>query len=343
MMEKIRQLKEKAFTETRQAKGPEETEKIWRRYLGRQDGQLTIILRGLKNLSLEQKRQVGAFANQVKKEIEDFLNERKQGDVSSVRRGKDFCLLPGKAANYGHLHPLTRMRDEVADIFSSMGFEIWEGEEVQTDYYNFESLNIPAGHPARDMWDTFYLQPLSGEKKKERLLLMTHTSAMQVRIMKQRKPPLRACVIGRCFRHEATDASHEHTLYQVEGFMVDENVTVANLVHVLRNFLNVLFDREVRIRMRPSYFPFTEPSFEVDFACLNCQGKGCPVCKQTGWVEILGSGMIHPAVFKHAGYPAGKYTGFAFGVGLDRLAMMKYKISDIRLFHGGDLRFVKQF
>ncbi|MDD4995891.1 MAG: phenylalanine--tRNA ligase subunit alpha [Patescibacteria group bacterium] len=344
MIEKIRQLKDKAIQEIKQSKGPIEMEKIWRKYLGRQGGELTRILRGLKDLSINERPKIGSFANQTKKEIEDFLNEKKQnqGNFSEKNKENSNYLLPGKKIDYGHLHPLTQIRYEIADIFSSLGFEILEGPEVETDYYNFEALNIPAGHPARDMWDTFYLKS-EERKNKNKWLLRTHTSTMQVRVMEKNKPPLKICVIGRCFRHEATDASHEHTLHQVEGFIVDKEITVANLIYVLKNFLNALFNREVKIRLRPSYFPFTEPSFEVDFACLNCQGKGCPVCKHTGWVEILGSGMIHPKVFQYAGYPKGKYTGFAFGMGLDRLAMMKYQIDDIRLFHSGDLRFINQF
>ncbi len=340
MIEKIKQLKNKAVQEISRIKEQSEIERLWHKYLGRQDGELTKILRSLKDLSIVERPKIGSFANQVKREIEDFLNKKKQsyGNLTE-EKGESFDFtLPGEKIEYGHLHPLTQIRYEVAEIFSSMGFEILEGPELETDYYNFEALNIPAGHPARDMWDTFYIKSVKGDK-----LLRTHTSPMQVRVMEERKPPLRMCVIGRCFRHEATDASHEHTLHQVEGFVVDKEITIANLIHILRNFLNILFNQKVKIRLRPSYFPFTEPSFEVDFACLNCGGRGCPVCKYTGWVEILGSGMIHPKVFKHAGYPRGKYTGFAFGVGLDRLAMMKYKIDDIRLFHGGDLRFINQF
>jgi len=343
-MEKIKQLKDRAFKEIEKIKNTAEIEKVWRKYLGRQDGGLTKILRGLKDLPMAERPKVGSFANQVKKEIEDFLNGKKQTRGKVKKENGEFLdfTLPGRKTGYGYVHPLTQMRDEVAGIFSSMGFEVLEGPELETDYYNFESLNIPAGHPARDMWDTFYVKSKGGNQK-SRLLLRTHTSPMQVRVMEKRKPPLRICVIGRCFRHEATDASHEHTLHQVEGFVVDKEITVANLIYTLKTFLDVLFGRKVKIRLRPSYFPFTEPSFEVDFACLNCQGKGCPVCRNTGWVEILGSGMIHPKVFEHAGYPKKKYTGFAFGVGLDRLVMMKYKIDDIRWLHSGDLRFIRQF
>jgi len=340
MKDKIQQLKIKVLKEISEIKNESGTEEIWRKYLGRQDGELTKILKGLKDLSEKEKPEIGSLANQIKKEIEDSLMKKRNSFCYSSSFKRDFFdfSLPGKNINYGHLHPLTQIKNELGEIFSSMGFKVLQGLELEKDYYNFEALNIPQGHPARDMWDTFYLKD---SKKTE--LLRTHTSAMQVRVMEKEKPPLRVCVMGRCFRNEATDASHEHTLYQIEGFVVDENITVANLIDTLKSFLKALFGKEVKIRLRPSYFPFTEPSFEVDFACLNCQGKGCQVCQKTGWVEILGSGMIHPKVFEFAGYPKGKYTGFAFGVGIDRLAMMRYKIDDIRWFHSGDLRFIRQF
>ncbi len=340
MIEEIKQLKSKALEQIDQVSNGADLDKVWRQYLGRQNGELTKVLRGLKDLPANEKPKVGTLANQVKQEIDQAIDNKKRELSSSGSKVKGAALdftLPGKKIEFGHLHPLTQGKQMVADIFSSMGFEVLEGPEVETDYYNFEALNIPKGHPARDMWDTFYIKSKKGE------LLRTHTSPMQIRVMEKRKPPLKVCVIGKCFRHEATDASHEHTLYQIEGFAVDKEISVANLIYTLKTFLNALFKTNVKIRLRPSYFPFTEPSFEVDFACLNCKGKGCPVCSQTGWVEILGSGMIHPEVFKHAGYAKGKYTGFAFGVGLDRLIMMKHKIDDIRLLHSGDLRFIRQF
>ncbi|MBL7141709.1 phenylalanine--tRNA ligase subunit alpha [Patescibacteria group bacterium] len=354
MIDQIKQLKSKALIEISQAKDLSSLDKIWRKYLGRQDGQLTKILRSIKDLSKEEKFKVGALANEVKGKIEKSVNQKKHqlltiNNQQSTVSSQLSITLPGKKIELGRLHPLTQARYKVAEIFSSMGFEILEGRELETDYYNFEALNIPEGHPARDMWDTFYVKskrsnhPQPTKNQKSKLLLRTHTSPMQVRVMEKKKPPLKVCVIGKCFRHEATDASHEHTLYQIEGFVVDKEISVANLIYTLKSFLNVLFKREVKIRLRPSYFPFTEPSFEMDFACLNCQGKGCPACSQTGWVEILGSGMIHPKVYEYAGYPKDVYTGFAFGVGLDRLVMMKHKIDDIRWFHRGDLRFIKQF
>ncbi len=356
MEDQIQQLKENALKKVAEAKDSAFLEIVWRKYLGRKDGQLNKILRGIKDLSAEEKPKIGGLANQAREEIEEKIEEKRHELAGSGQSaaGEDIDItLPGKKPEIGHLHPHTQLRAEVARIFCSMGFEILEGKELETDYYNFEAINIPEGHPARDMWDTFWIRQKknkgkntkSGKRNKDegKLLLRTHTSAMQVRVMEKQKPPLRVCVIGKCFRHEATDASHEHTLYQIEGFVVDKEITVANLIYTLKNFLDALFGQSVRVRLRPSYFPFTEPSFEMDFACLNCGGKGCPACSQTGWVEILGCGMINPKVYESAGYPKGAYTGFAFGVGLDRLAMMKHKIDDIRWFHSGDLRFIKQF
>lgn len=383
MFDKIEKLKINALKEIKKARSESSLESIWRKYLGRKDGGLTKLLRNIKDLAERDRPKVGAFANKARVEIEqDITNRRQQLSIppdqiskknlggqinhqSSIINQVDITL-PGKKIKYGHLHLLTQVRYKVAEIFSSMGFEILEGRELETDYYNFETLNIPAGHPARDMWDTFWLRQnhksetinnkqkgsnskVYSSKLKGNLLLRTHTSAMQVRIMEKQKPPIRTCVIGKCFRNEATDVSHEHTLYQIEGFIVDKNITVANLIYTLNTFLNILFGQKVKVRLRPSYFPFTEPSFEMDFACLNCHGsalyerQGCSVCGQSGWVELLGCGMIHPHVFKSAGYPRGKYTGFAFGAGLDRIIMMKHKINDIRWLHSGDLRFLRQF
>jgi phenylalanyl-tRNA synthetase alpha chain len=340
MLKKIKELRVKAQEQIEQTTNPDQLKEIRQEYLGRKKGKLTQLLRGLKDLSPTEKPKAGALANQAKNEIENLINQKLQECSLAQEKNQETFIdftLPGKQINYGHLHPLTQVKNELSDIFYSMGYQILEGPEIETDYYNFEALNIPPGHPARDMWDTFYL------KSKKRELLKTHTSPMQVRVMEKQTPPLKVCVFGRCFRHEATDASHEHTLHQMEGFVVDKNINVANLIDTLKVFLQSLFGTKIKIRLRPSYFPFTEPSFEVDFACLNCQGKGCPVCNQTGWVEILGAGMIHPQVFKSVGYPAGKYTGFAFGLGLDRLTLMRYQIDDIRWFHSGDLRFIRQF
>ena len=294
----------------------------------------------------QERKNIGQAANQVKQELLARVNQAKSkfGSPGSGGKSQLDVTLPGVPLPKGHLHPLTLLKREVSQAFRSMGFAIYEGPDVDNEYYAFESLNIPATHPARDIWDTFWVKNGNRDKEKSgRWLLRPHTSSMQVRIMEKNEPPVRAVVIGRCFRHEATDASHEHTFYQVEGFAVDEAISIANLTSTLKSLLSSLFQQKVKVRLRPSYFPFVEPGFELDFGCLNCQGKGCSVCSRTGWVELLGCGMIHPRVLEYAGYPKGKYTGFAFGLGLDRLAMMKHRIGDIRLFHSGDLRFLNQF
>ncbi|MGC9048965.1 MAG: phenylalanine--tRNA ligase subunit alpha [Patescibacteria group bacterium] len=347
MFEELKKFREKVLKEIEKSQDLEFLEEIWRKYLGRK-GKLREYSLKLKNLSDKERARFGKLINDIKQETETAIADKKNQliNLQTCKPETIDVTLPGKKLEYGHLHPHSQMKYQVAEIFHSMGFEILEGPEVENDYYNFESLNIPEGHPARDMWDTFYVKSEIRNPKSEtnsKLLLRTHTSAMQVRVMEKKKPPLKICVIGKCYRHEATDASHEHTLYQIEGFAVDEQISVANLIYTLKSFLTVLFGQEVKVRLRPSYFPFTEPSFEMDFGCLNCGGRGCPACGGTGWVEMLGCGMIHPKVFEYAGYPKGVYTGFAFGVGLDRLVMMRHKIDDIRWFHGGDLRFLQQF
>lgn len=246
---------------------------------------------------------------------------------------------PGKKFWRGGLHPLTLLQRDMERIFSQLGFTVADGPEVETERYNFDALNIPADHPARDMWDTFWLR----QSEKQKLLLRTHTSPGQVRFLENHQPPLRIIIPGRVFRYEATDATHEIQFYQLEGLMVGKDISVANFKHVISSFFGKLFNREVAIRLRPSYFPFVEPGFEVDMSCVFCSGKGCGVCKQTGWLEMAGAGMVHPHVYKAAGLSPNDWQGFAFGMGVDRIAMMKYRIPDIRLFYSGDLRFLKQF
>ncbi|MBL7053622.1 phenylalanine--tRNA ligase subunit alpha [Patescibacteria group bacterium] len=346
MINKIEAIKKKAIEEIDKAKNIELLAKIWRKYFGRKNGELSNILRDIKNIPKNRRKEVGSFANKSKLIIENNIASKKQELSLSTKSSlidKIDITLPGKNIDFGHLHPITQIRRKVSEIFSSMGFEILEGYELETDYYNFEALNIPAGHPARDMWDTFWLSEDKNSKKKDKFLLRTHTSPMQARVMEKKDPPLRVIVPGRCFRPEATDASHEHTFYQLEGFVVDEDITISNLIYTLRSFLSSLFKESIEVRLRPGYFPFVEPGFELDFQCVFCKGRGCSVCKKTGWVELIPCGMIHPKVFEHAGYKKGKYTGFAFGAGLDRVVMMKARIDDIRWFHKGDLRFIKQF
>lgn len=236
----------------------------------------------------------------------------------------------------GHLHPITHVIRETVDIFSKLGFQVVEGPEIETEYYNFDALNIPKNHPARDLWDTFWLK--DGGK-----LLRTHTSPVQIRYMEKNKPPFAIIAPGKVFRYEATDATHEAQFYQVEGLMIGEDISLANLKGILASFFESLFKKNIEVRFRPSYFPFVEPGVEIDMSCFNCEGKGCFVCKQTGWIEIMGAGMVHPKVLINMGIDSRVYQGFAFGGGIDRLAMLKYGIDNVRLFYSGDLRLVNQF
>lgn len=344
-------LKKRALEEVSRARDLKKLEAIYKKYLGKK-GELTQVLRSLKNLPERERKKRGELANQLKQALERAIKRQgKKFQVSGVEVQEKWLdvTLPGRRPRVGHLHPLTKVRQATEEIFQSMGFSVVEGPEIETEYYNFDALNIPPEHPARDMWDTFWLRQNESKnqkakiKKSDKLLLRTHTSPMQVRYMEKNNPPLRIIVPGRCFRHEATDASHEMQFYQLEGLMVDREVSAANFKAVIKEFFRLFFKKETAIRLRPSFFPFTEPSFEVDMSCLNCGGRGCSACSRGGWMEMMGAGMVHPNVFKAAGYSPRQWQGFAFGMGLDRLAMMKYKIDDIRLFYSGDLRFLKQF
>lgn len=333
----LNQVKNQALQEVDACSSLEQLENLRIKYLGRKS-QLSQTLRSLKNLPEEEKKIFGKFANDIRVQIEQKFGQKTRDlhQKSPAPASVDISE-PGLIPNIGHLHPLTQVQEEVESIFRSMNFEVHEGPELVSDFYNFEALNFPKGHAVRDSQDTFFI------KEKPDHLMRTHTSNMQVAIMEKRKPPLRVIVPGRCFRNEATDASHEHTFYQCEGFVVDEKISIANLIYTLKAFLSAYFKRDIKIRLRPGYFPFVEPGFELDYNCSICGGKGCSVCKQTGWVELIPCGMIHPKVFEFAGYPAGKYTGFAFGMGLTRLVMMKYNINDIRLLMSADLKFLNQF
>ena len=334
-------LKNKAQKDINLAKDLKELDEIFRKYLG-EKGELRQILHSLKDLPQLKRKETGKLANQIKKEIEEILKKKKsniQNLISNIQKQEWVDItIPGKKLVLGHLHPLTQVKKEVEEIFQSMGFSVVEGPEIENEWYNFDALNIPKDHPARDMWDTLYL-------KNPKLLLRTHTSPVQVRFMEKNQPPLRIIVLGRVYRHEATDASHEINFYHVEGLMVDEKgkVNAANFKAIIEEFFSRFFRKRVEIRLRPSYFPFTEPSFEIDVSCPICNGRGCPACKNSGWVETLGAGMVHPNVIKNSGLDQKIWQGFAFGIGMDRLAMMKYKINDIRLFYSGDLRFLQQF
>ena len=314
----------------------------WRtRYLGRERGELTAILKGLGKLPGDQRKAIGQAANQVKTELEQAMAERGQAlrgaeQVAALERERIDVTLPGRRSPRGHYHPLTLVTQEIARIFALMGFQVIEGPEVENDYYNFQALNMPPDHPARDMQDTFWIAP--GE-----VLLRTQTSPNQIRIMETTRPPVRAIVPGRVYRNEAIDASHEAVFHQVEGILIDETCTMATLRGVLTRFAQEMFGADRKLRFRPSYFPFTEPSAEFDMDCVTCGGTGCRVCKYSGWLEMGGSGMVDPRVLRGVGYDPARYRGFAFGLGIERIAMLRYGIDDIRLFSSNDLRFLRQF
>jgi phenylalanyl-tRNA synthetase alpha chain len=339
--ESILHIKKHALEDIEKAGSDQELFDLRVKYLGRKS-EFNNILKNLKNLSSEEKRVIGPLANSVKNEIEEAISkaEKKAKFSINFKAEKIDVTIPGKKMKHGHLHPMSKVQNEIEDIFTAMGFEIAEGPEVETEWYNFDALNIPKDHPARDAWDTFFIK---AQSDKEKLVLRTHTSPVQIRYMQKHKPPFRIIAPGRCFRNEATDAGHEHTFHQFEALVVGDDINAGHLKFIAKEFFSRYFKQDVGVRLRPSFFPFTEPSFEFDISCTVCQSKGCSTCKGTGWVEIAGAGMVNQAVFQAAGYPRNKYQGFAWGFGLERLVMMKYKIDDIRLFQSGDLRFIKQF
>ncbi|MGC9971466.1 MAG: phenylalanine--tRNA ligase subunit alpha [Bryobacteraceae bacterium] len=321
------------------AGGPEELEPVRVEVLGRK-GALAQISRQMGQLAPEERGRIGKLLNAVKEGLEAALEARKASfDEQALAARLDAewvdLTLPAPGPRSGSLHPITQIQTEIEDLFTSMGFAVLGGPEVETEYHNFDALNIPADHPARDMQDTFWLTDGN--------LLRTHTSPVQVRGMQRLGPPLRMIAPGRLFRNEEVDASHEHTFYQVEGMIVDREVSVAHLIYFMKSLLSHVFRREVTVRLRPGYFPFVEPGFELDIHCLICGGSGCPVCKQSGWVEQVGCGLVHPNVLRMSRIDPEEWNGFAFGLGLTRLAMMRYGIDDIRLLQSGDLRFLKQF
>jgi phenylalanyl-tRNA synthetase alpha chain len=343
MESKLAKLRDEALSAVTSANGIDALEDIRIKYLGRK-GSLTLILRSLGNIPPEQRASIGKLSNEYKYAIESALEQKKNELTKTESRDliqKQWIDLTLDSVNsterekLGRLHPISQMQYEIEDIFSSIGFEILDGPEVETDYYNFEALNIPQNHPARDMQDTFWTEDGN--------LLRTHTSAIQIRGMEKVKPPFRIVGPGRVFRYESTDASHENTFYQIEGMMVDRDINVANLIYVMKELLKEIFHRDVTVRLRPGYFPFVEPGFELDIQCLICNGAGCSVCKQSGWVELLPCGLVHPNVLSMGGIDPEEWSGFAFGLGLNRLVMMKYGINDIRHFLSGDIRFLKQF
>ncbi|MDR3236882.1 MAG: phenylalanine--tRNA ligase subunit alpha [Spirochaetia bacterium] len=343
MKEELEKIKDNTLKEISSSAAIDDIEAIRVRVLGRK-GELTAILRSLGKLSHEERSETGKRSNEIKAELEDAIEKRKS-ELGSAAISKliqsewiDLTLnSPGSTSlrAHGHIHPISQMQYEIEDIFSSMGFEVLDGPEPELEYYNFEALNIPKHHPARDMQDTFWTEDGN--------LLRTHTSAIQIRGMEKKEPPFRIVGPGRVFRYESTDASHENTFYQVEGMMIDKNISVANLIFVMKELLREVFRQDVKVRLRPGYFPFVEPGFELDISCLICGGKGCGVCKQSGWVELLPCGLVHPNVLKFGGIDPDKWSGFAFGLGLNRLVMMRYGITDIRHFLSGDIRFLNQF
>jgi phenylalanyl-tRNA synthetase alpha chain len=334
--EPVKDLETAALQEIRRAGSPEDVELLRVKYLGRK-GALTSVLRSLGQLDPKVRRRIGQEANQAKATLEAALEQAlstlKEAARQAAAANVDVTL-PGRRLPRGRLHPLNQIMAEVCDIFLHLGFESVSGPEVELDWYNFEALNLPPDHPARDMQDTFYFN--------DKVLLRTHTSPMQIRTMEQRQPPVRIIAPGKVYRRDS-DITHSPMFHQVEGLLVDRGVTFADLKGVLTAFVHQMFGPEVGVRFRPSYFPFTEPSAEVDIECVICRGDGCRVCKTTGWLEVLGSGMVHPAVFEAVGYDPEIYTGFAFGLGIERIAMLKYGIDDIRLFFDNDLRFLRQF
>jgi len=337
-VEDLLSLRDSFHKESESVTSLPELQQLKVKYLGKK-GLVTEKLKTLSAIAPEQRPAYGKTVNELKQHIEqeiirvELLLKQEEYQKSILTEALDVTL-PGKYTPFGREHPIHKVLSEITGIFSSMGFEVEEGPEVELDYYNFEALNIPKNHPARDMQDTFYIS--------DEVVLRTHTSPVQIRVMEKRKPPLKIIAPGKVYRCDA-DISHTPMFHQVEGFMVDTDIAFSDLKGVLQLFIHSMFTAETPVRFRPSYFPFTEPSAEVDIGCIFCSGKGCRVCKQTGWLEILGAGMIHPRVFEYVGYDPEMYTGFAFGMGVERITMLKFGIDDIRLFFENDLRFLRQF
>lgn len=341
MKERLLELKKEALAKIDAARSLKELQDVRVAYLGKK-GPITEVLRGMSKLSPEERPIVGQYANEVRNEIAEQI-EKKQAELKELEIQKRLeeetidVTLPGRPVRMGNHHPLTAVIEEIEDLFIGMGYQIAEGPEVETDYYNFEALNLPKNHPARDMQDSFYI---TGE-----ILLRTQTSPIQARTMEKHKGvgPVKIICPGKVYRRDNDDATHSHQFTQIEGLVVDENIRMSDLKGTLTLFAKKIFGEEREIRLRPSFFPFTEPSVEMDISCFKCGGDGCNVCKGTGWIEILGAGMVHPNVLEMSGFDSKKYTGFAFGMGPERIAMLKYGIEDIRHFYQNDIRFLKQF
>ena len=335
MKEKIEQLNKGFLEDISKASSADEIEAVRVKYLGRK-GEIATLTGMFPSVPKEEKANIGQALNRLKKYVQETLKE-KETSVSRSARHKEMVDVTLDAAEktIGSIHPITKTLERINEIFMSLGFKIEEGPEIESEFANFEALNIPLEHPSRDAFDTFYLEG--------NMLLRSHTSTVQIRIMEKEAPPIQAIMPGRVYRPDAVDASHSFMFHQVEGLMVSKGVKFSDLKGVLNVFAKQMFGNDVRLRFRPSFFPFTEPSAEVDISCIICNGKGCRVCSQTGWLEVLGAGMVNPKVFVNVGYDPGKYTGFAFGMGVERIAMLKHGITDIRLFFENDIRFLEQF
>jgi phenylalanyl-tRNA synthetase alpha chain len=343
MLKQLEELKQKAAQELEAVKNVRELE-AWRvRYLGKKS-ELTNILRSLAKLPLEERKQVGAFANQIKADLEASLSGKMDllGRVTVVKEEQIDITLPGRPFPRGHLHPITQTIHEICDIFVSLGFQVTEGPDVEWDYYNFEMLNIPRHHPARDSMATFWVDAET-EGGERNMLLRTHCTAITARTLERQSPPIRAIEPGKVYRYEATDATHLSAFYMIDGVAVDKGITMAELKGTLYEFARRFFGEDRKVRFRCDYFPFVEPGVEMAIECLVCGGKGCRLCGNSGWIEILGAGMTHPRVLERAGIDPEVYTSFAFGMGIERMPMLRYGIEDIRLFYGSDLRFLRQF
>ena len=338
MREQLEQLRERSLAELAAISTEEMLQDFRVRYLGKK-GELTAVMKGIGSLSPEDRPKLGQVVNSIRDLLEERIESaqtaiREQVRLARLRNERLDVTLPGRSLPRGTKHPVTLVIEEVSEIFAGLGFQVAEGPEIELDYYNFEALNFPKDHPARDMQDTFFVE--------NNLLLRTHTSPVQIRTMLKHAPPVRVISPGTVYRCDS-DATHSPMFHQIEGFMVDKGITFSDLKGILTIFVTQYFGKETGVRLRPSFFPFTEPSAEVDIACVICKGKGCRVCKQSGWLEILGAGMVDPEVFRHVNYDPELFTGFAFGMGIERIAMLKYGINDMRLLFENDLRFLRQF
>ncbi len=338
MEEKLEEFKVRARDELREVRDEASLQNLKARFVGKK-GVITEILKGMKDISPDERPRMGKLINETKTFVEELIDTklhemREEKKRRSLFEEKIDVTLPGRGMPVGSVHPITEVMEDIVGIFERMGFQVAEGPEVETDYYNFEALNIPKDHPARDMQDTFYVS--------DEVVLRTHTSPVQIRVMEKHAPPIKVIAPGKVYRCDS-DVSHTPMFHQIEGLLVDEHVTFGDLKGVLTEFVRLVFGEGIGVRFRPSFFPFTEPSAEVDIECVICSGKGCRVCKDTGWLEILGCGMVDPEVFRSVGYDPEKYSGFAFGLGIERITMLKFGINDIRLFFENDIRFLKQF